>query len=403
MPKSIEEYVSDQPANRRQKLIDSVADLLDRNGVSPDDLGGVEKVKLYQGYYKDAEGVAHTVDMTGISLSPAWAEGPQWPVIQQGKPVNVKATKLRSTPDTPYKRAMTLPDIQVGYYFDVNGNLHPTHDEAALDVALQLVAYIRPDVIIMHGDNGDLPEMSKYRLTSAFAQTTQMTIDRLTLLMVQLRAVAGDECEIIWLEGNHEARLSHYVIDNAKAAFGLRVGGTTPDSWPVLSVPFLCRLDEQGVRYEAGYPANETWINDNLRVIHGNYVVSNGSTAHRYLANERVSVIYGHVHRREWAERTRATRDGPRTILAMSPGCLARTDGGVPSTKGGTDLFGVPVRVTEDWQSGLAVVRFEPGDGKFLPEMVSFIRETDAQYDGNGWTIYHGKEFRASVEDVDGR
>src|SRR6185437_2293513 len=101
-----------------------------------------------------------------------------------------------------------------------------------------------------------------------FARTTQATVDRMALFVAQLRAAAGDECEIRWLEGNHEARLSNYIMDNARAAFGLRVGNT-PESWPVLSVPNLCRLDEHGVEYVPGYPANETWINDRLRVIHG--------------------------------------------------------------------------------------------------------------------------------------
>lgn len=60
------------------------------------------------------------------------------------------------------------------------------------------------------------------------------------------------------------------------------------------------------------------------------------ATAHGYLATEKVSVIYGHIHRREYAARTREDRDGPKEIMAATPGCLARIDGVVPSTKGGT-------------------------------------------------------------------
>jgi hypothetical protein len=76
----------------------------------------------------------------------------------------------------------------------------------------------------------------------------------------------------------------------------------------------------------------------------------------------------------------------------MSPGCLCRTDGSVPSTKGGIDLDGLPVGVTEDWQNGVAVFNYEPGDGRFLPEQVPII---------NGWTVYHGRELTSTV-DVEG-
>lgn len=389
---TLSEYADEKTTDYSKVVTGKIAELLEKSGIAVEEVGKIQKVNLWQGFYKDSDGVAHTQDMAGIQLSPKWAEGPEWPVIQQAKPMTVRHSQAapQKVPDG-FKRAMTLPDMQIGYYSDNNGVLHTTHDEAALDVTLQLVKFVRPDVIILHGDNGDFPELSRYRLTSAFVRTTQATIDRMASFAAQLRAAAGLDCQIIWLEGNHEARLPNYILDNAKAAFGL-TQANTPDNWPVLSVPFLCRLDDFDIEYRAGYPANEAWINDRLRVIHGHLVASNSSTAHKYLANERVSVVFGHVHRREWAERTRSTREGPRTILAMSPGCLCRTDGGVPSTKGGTDLFGVPIKNTEDWQQGVAVFTYEDGEGRFIPEQVPII---------DGWTIYRGKSFQASV-DVEG-
>jgi hypothetical protein len=193
------------------------------------------------------------------------------------------------------------------------------------------------------------------------------------------------DADIVWLAGNHEERMPNYLMDNAMAAFGLRKGAA-PGSWPVMSIPSLCRLDESGIDYRTGYPASSYWINQRLRVIHGNKVASGGSTAHKYLATEKTSVIYGHVHRREWAERTREDHDGPKTILAASPGCLARTDGAVPSTKGGVDLDGRPLTCHEDWQQGVAVVVFEPGDGRFVYEQVPIH---------DGFAMWRGREFVA--------
>jgi hypothetical protein len=361
-----------------------LADLLDRSGIDLDDVARVTKVRAWQGFYKDSDGQAQTVDMHGIELVPSWTDGPQWPVVAQGPAVRMPVRHVKPRPATGWQTAIVLPDMQVGYFRAAGDELEPIHDEAALSVALSIIKAENPALIVMVGDNADFAEFGKYRLSVAYARTTQATIDRLTVLGAELRHAAPN-ARIVWLAGNHEERLPNYILDNASAAFGLRKGAM-PDSWPVMSMPYLCRFDDHGVEYVPGYPAGSVWINHRLRVIHGDKVASGGSTAHKYLAAEKTSVIYGHVHRREWAERTRLDHDGPKTILAASPGCLARCDGAVPSTKGGYDLDGRPVRIAEDWQQGIAVVRFEPGDGRFVYEQVP-IRD--------GWAMHQGREFAA--------
>ncbi|WP_218571937.1 hypothetical protein, partial [Pseudomonas sp. SZ57] len=79
------------------------------------------------------------------------------------------------------------------------------------------------------------------------------------------------EAEVTLIEGNHDRRLQKSILRNAKAAFGLK-RANDPESWPVLSVPNLLRLDDLGVEYVEGYPAGEKWINDNLVCIHGHKV-----------------------------------------------------------------------------------------------------------------------------------
>jgi hypothetical protein len=128
------------------------------------------------------------------------------------------------------------------------------------------------------------------------------------------------------------------------------------------------------------------WLNENFRVIHGHKVKSGGMTAHGYLDDARVSTCFGHVHRRELAQRTRHTFHGARTVTAVSFGCLCRIDGVVPSTKGGIDLHGQPVRTTEDWQNGIGIVRFQPGDGLHAIEHVEIL---------SGWAMHRGQEYRA--------
>lgn len=351
-----------------------IAELLNRNNIDVEEVGSIKRVSLYQSLTKNDLGQAEVHDLMGIQFNPKWSEGPEWPVVQPGPSIKLPVRKVTQSNTEGYKVAVILPDMQIGYYRNADGSLEPTHDEEALSISMAIIKKLNPDRIIMVGDNLDFPEFGKYRLSPAYAITTQASIDRATTLCAELRAVAPNAV-IDWISGNHEERLVNFILDNAKVSFGLR-RGNTPDSWPCLSVPYLCRFNDYGVNYVAGYPAGQVWINQRLKVIHGNKVRSNGSTAHAYLNDSKVSVIYGHIHRREWAERSREDWDGAKTIMAASPGTLARCDGAVPSTKGGIDLDGRPMTIVEDWQQGLAVVSYEDGEGAFWYEQIPIHNKT---------------------------
>lgn len=381
---SFAEALQASAADKLPKRLRQLHDILKAKGIDLADLedAKVRSVGFWQAMHRDDDGEAVITDLARIELAPSWDEGPKWPVVQRG-PAVPSAPRAKRRKGKGWRTAVVLPDMQIGYYLNAADELEAIHDEAAISIARQVIAEMAPDLIVMVGDNADFAEFSRFRLSPAYARTTQATIDRCTTIAADLRADAPD-AEIVWLEGNHEARLSFAIIDNAKAAFGLRRGAEV-DGWPVLSMPHLCHFDESGVDYRSGYPANDYWINDSLRVIHGHKVTSNGSTAHKYLDDARVSTIFGHVHRAEHAERTRQTRDGPRTITAASAGCLCRTDGAVPSTKGGMDVHGQPVPTAEDWQQGFHVVHYQPGDGPFALERVSIL---------GGWAMHRGVEYR---------
>ena len=374
---------ANQTVAGRKEILGRLADLLDRQGISIDEIGTVNRVSIYQSLTKNADGDAEVHDLLGVQFSPSWESGPAFDPVRQGPPirVTVRVPKKTKHPEG-YETAVILPDIQIGYFRNGDGELEPTHDEDALGVAMGILRDVQPDKVVLVGDNVDAPEFGKYRLSPAYALTTQASIDRSTSLAAELRASAPD-AEIVWLAGNHEERLVNATLDNLKAAFGLRRGNSKHEL-PVLSIPYLCRFDEYGITYLPGYPASSYWINEKIKVIHGDKVRSGGSTAHAYLNNSKCSVIYGHIHRREWAERSRDDFDGAKTILAASPGTLARCDGSVPSTKGGLDLDGRPLPIVEDWQQGIGVVTYEPGDGRFWYEQVA-IHSGEALFRG---TLY---------------
>lgn len=383
------DLVHDLKRGPSKETLGRIADMLERNNIDLDMVGKIHKISAYQTLMKDKDGEGEVFDQVAIQFSPTWETGPAWPVVQPAPQVKLKPSKIKPVAPSAFKKASILPDIQIGYFRLEDDTLEPTHDEAALSLAIQLIRDEQPDEVILLGDNLDLPEMSKYRHTPAFERTTQAAINRAGLLVAELRE-AAPYARIRWIAGNHEERLVNYILDNAKASFGIKQANT-PKGWPVMSLPHLCWFNDFDIEYVPGYPANSIWLNEKLKIIHGTVVKSRGSTSHKYLDQEKVSVIYGHIHRREWNERTRDDWDGPKTIMAASPGCLARIDGAVPSTKGGTDLDGRPLTNTEDWQQGVAFVQFETtGDHRFFYEQVPFH---------NGTCMYHGKLYEHGKSD----
>ncbi|GAC1611995.1 MAG: hypothetical protein NVS3B26_30480 [Mycobacteriales bacterium] len=357
----------DEAATTKTQRLGKIADLLERNGIAVEDVGRVQKVNLWQGFHKGEDGTAQVVDLTGITLSPSWEDGPKWPVVQQAAPTKIAPTKVQRVARGPgdLHTAVILPDPQIGYRRDLTtGQLDPFHDEHAIALAMQVVARVKPDLIINLGDTIDLAEFSRFEQEPGFALTTQASLDAAHRFLASQRATAP-HAEIRLIEGNHDRRLTKFIIANAKAACYLRPAATPPSTWPVMSVPHLLRLDDLGVSYVEGYPAGITWINDRLACVHGERL-----KVSQVVDEERVSVIQGHIHRLARQHKTWRVRDGSRTTLAASPGCLCRIDGSVPSTKGSTDSFGNAIKRPEDWQHGVGVVTYIPGDGPFQLELI---------------------------------
>ena len=379
----------------QDSINDSVSALLKKHGLDPEEVGKVEKVKVsnYQSLTKDSEGEAtiHDLEAVSVIISPAWESGPQWPVVQPAPPIVVKApAKPKKTPALigGWKTAVVLPDPQIGYRKFDDADLDPFHDEKAMDVAIQIINAEEHEngvsQVVNLGDFLDLPAQGKYEQEASFAFTTQHAIDRGSLFLAEQRAAAPN-AKVVVLEGNHDRRMQKFVQANALSAFGLK-RANAPESWPVMSLPYLLRLDEIDVEYIDAYPAGMWWINDKLRAIHGDKVNSGGSTAMKY-TNEmpHISTIFGHIHRQEIQSKTTFDREGKIKVMAISPGCLCRVDGHVPSVKGSVDSHGKPVTYWENWQQGVAVVQYKD-EGSFHVDLVHI---------DEGKTLYKGQEFIA--------
>ncbi len=312
-------------------------------------------------------------------------EYPKWPVIQQAPPIVIKASKITKTPKaSKWKTAVVGSDTQFGFRAVGEGEYEEFHDEQAISVFHQLVALEDPEKTIIAGDILDLSQQGKFVQEAGFARTTQLAIDRTTTFAAQLRADTNGEIDFI--EGNHDKRMQNFIELNAQSALGLR-RGNWPSTYPVMSIPFLLRLDEFDIAYHDAYPAAHVWINERLRVEHGDRSNNNGSTAEKYARETpHISRVFGHSHRLEVMPRTTYDRTGRISSKFVNTGCLCRVDGTVPGFHAAIGANGRSAQVFENWQHGLAVFRYRD-DGDFFVNLVAIE---------DGVTMYEGQEIRAA-------
>ena len=347
-------------------------------------IGLVRKINVRESVTRTGRSTATTIEVVPGQTAAPLDRGPKATLK-----FNYKVAKPEPKPDG-WKVGIKLPDMQIGYWLQGEEKV-ATHDEAAMDVAHQIVADIEArygvDLIVNVGDNLDLPAFSVKHLNApGFMHTTQLAIDRATV-EGQIQRALAPSAQIAWLQGNHEQRLTNYLVAKAPALVGISRGCETD---ALLSVKNLLRFDESNIDYLEPFPDSEFWVNDHLRFEHGSYCVSSpGGTAAKHLASG-VSVGYGHIHRHELLQMTRHTKDGPRTHFAGSAGCLCKIDGSVPSSKTGITSQGKQAaQKTENWQQGIWVFWWQPeGDQLVAIEPVSIW---------GGWAMFRGREYLATV------
>jgi hypothetical protein len=238
--------------------------------------------------------------------------------------ISVKGVRKQSKPSS-CNVGLVVPDPQIGYFRDVDGNLTTTHDESALNVAHQIGTYLDStyglDLTVILGDNHDFSAFSSHRSAPGYTINTQLEIDRFGTEVALQREIAPN-AEIVVLSGNHDDRLNKAIVDKLPALAGISKANSRE---PILSIANLCRFDEYDITSIEAYPDGEYWANEYLRFEHGSKVSSApGSTAAKYLSDLKVSTIYGHTHRQELVYSRIRGRGWTRPIFAGTPGTTAR-------------------------------------------------------------------------------
>src|ERR1035438_4727320 len=154
----------------KQKLRDSLDQTLAACNTNPQNVVGL-RVAQWNAMIKNTDGEAEIHTLYGVKVLVKTKDiVPEWPVVQRApEPGLTRAPAPAQTYDIAlgglWKTSVILPDIQAGFFRDAKGSLRPTHDPRAVEVALQILADVDPQHVLIGGDGVDFPERGRYRLT----------------------------------------------------------------------------------------------------------------------------------------------------------------------------------------------------------------------------------------------
>lgn len=399
---SFEEEGNYAKAQSQSTRIRTLEELLEATEV---DLGiwqvrdwGVKKwevgAKVKEGHLEWTEGrLDGHLDYMGLGVQDLWSVWAKFvrkepislfPVVQPvGCEARYRAPENEKRELGVVMRALVMADPHFGFSREVpSARLGPFHDRGVLDVVLQVAAEEQPDEIYVLGDCFDFVMWTDRFLRSPkFEYTTQPAIMEAHWWLRQLREACPD-ARIVVHEGNHDKRMKASIMTHLRAAYGLRAADEF-ELPAALSPERLLALHKLGISWVGGYPDDASWLGSALRLGHGDVAKAvPGATARGIAEGSDVSVIFGHIHRKERVARTLHVRDGQRTITAYCPGCVCRIDGAVPGK-----------RKRMNWQQGFALVDY------WLDEFTIYdveVREGRALWDGQVF------EARDRVEDLRG-
>ena len=248
----------------------------------------------------------------------------------------------------------------------------PFEDPEVYSSFLTFLAAERPDRIVLTGDILDLTAVSAYDKDPRLGLPVQEELAHTHRRLAEIRASAGEEAQIFFLYGNHEARFSKWLAKKAPELVGL----ADAEGREVLSLENLLRLKElniqscisEGVAYAGPEHLRSYYqITEDLIATHGTYSRSTGGGASiiPIVDASGVSVVGGHDHSQGVAFRTIggfAGIDEKRTA-AISTGMMCRR----------TELGYLAQHQVSRWSAGFAVIELW-GDqaGEWQPDFASW-------------------------------
>lgn len=185
-----------------------------------------------------------------------------------GSPESCLGDRKQQMDDT--KRVMFIPDAH-----------HPFVDRDVWGLLLRAARHYRPHVLVILGDFADFYAVSFFAKTPTRKNLLVDELDASRLALQELTEAAGTQCSTrVYLEGNHEERLTRYITQHAPALAGLV---------DVRSALGITKLGYEFVPYKKSYQLGK------LRISH-----DFGKHGHGAILDARNTVegnaVIGHVH-----------------------------------------------------------------------------------------------------------
>ena len=252
------------------------------------DAGSITKVKLYDGFMRGEDGEPVKVPMASVTLRPNVA------IDIAPRPSPIRAYKAAGVRDANCERIFIIGDAQIGFWAVRSEDdpqkfmFVPFHDEHAIDVMMQALSLYHPDRVVIVGDFLDFPQLSRFQQEPEWAQTMQASIQEAHDLLAKIRFTVGNGCQIDFIPGNHETRMTRAIVNNNPALYNLKRPG---DEWAIYSVPSLLRFSDHAIVCAAEFPSGEVWLAKRRGNIPG-LVVTHANPSKKEM---RADVIHGHL------------------------------------------------------------------------------------------------------------
>lgn len=245
----------------------------------------------------------------------------------------------RSQPQGQYRDAVVISDHHA-----------PFHERTFHALFLEMLADEQPDLIEVNGDLLDFETISRHRERDG-AATVNECLQAGFDILADYRSVCPD-AQIRYKRGNHEERLQHLLMDNARGLYKVAPANSEVEA---LNLRRLLWLDDLHIEYvDEPWDQAKTILAPSLTVRHG--VSTTKSAGEQMLDRLRGSTHQGHDHRGGITLRTEYTGDpdDPITVqMGVQGGCACEIPGGLGYVAGGEP----------NWQNAYGAYRiYEDGD-----------------------------------------
>lgn len=238
----------------------------------------------------------------------------------------------------------------------------PHHEPTFHRLFLDYLRDAQPGLIEVNGDLLDFSTISRHRERERYAQPVNDCINAGFGILRDYREVCPD-ATIRYKRGNHEERIQHLILDNAK---GLHNVTPANDDVPALSLRRLLHLDELHVEYvDEEWDQAKTQISRKLTARHG--FSTSANAGQQMLDKLSGSTVQGHDHRLGMTfgtEHPTMDEDPLRVRMGVQGGCACVIPGGLGYVNGGQPR----------WQNGCTAFRVYP-DGDFHASIGVYVKD----------------------------